>query len=130
MKHLLFTLLFIGFGVTTQIVAQNSNPFMVYKPNRTSSLDDGRYEATVYYSSSTGQRSTYSLAVLVSNDCVVGINFGNGGSVHSGRNSEGYTYSGGALRVKTNSSGEPISASTTVTVTYSNGTIQRFQIEL
>lgn len=60
-------------------------------------IDNGKYKAIIYYSSTTGQKSTYELVVTVTNDVVTAIHFGNGGSVHSGFNNEGYTYSGGIL---------------------------------
>lgn len=91
-------------------------------------IENGKYEATVYYSSNTGHRTTYQLVVTVSNDTVVAINFGNNGSVHSGYNNEGYSYSGGVLNFSRDYSGKITGASTTVKVTYPNGTIQQFHI--
>lgn len=93
-------------------------------------IENGNYEASVYYSSSTGQRSSYKLVVTVFNDAVTKINFGNNGSVHSGYNNEGYSYSGGSLSFSRNSKGEITGASTTVKVKYPNGTVQQFQIEI
>ncbi|MBM6890318.1 hypothetical protein H6A30_08565 [Bacteroides caecigallinarum] len=93
-------------------------------------IENGRYEATVYYSSTTGQKSTYELVVTVTNDAVTAIHFGNGGSVHSGFNNEGYTYSGGRLSFSRDYRGNITGASTTVKVAYYNGTTQYFQIEL
>lgn len=46
-------------------------------------IENGNYEAVVYYSSTTGQKSTYELIVTVTNDVVTAIHFGNSGSVHS-----------------------------------------------
>lgn len=93
-------------------------------------IENGNYEAVVYYSSTTGQKSTYNLVVTVTNDAVTSIHFGNGGSVHSGFNNEGYTYSGGGLSFSRDYNGNITGASTTIKVTYPNGTIQYFQIEL
>ena len=64
------------------------------KPVLTKSIDDGWYKAIVM----TGY-SKYRLNVKVEYDRVVAIDFGNGGSVHTGMNNEGYTYGGGYLEV-------------------------------
>lgn len=93
-------------------------------------IENGKYEAVIYYSSTTGQKSAYELVVTVTNDIVTAIHFGNGGSVHSGFNNEGYTYSGGHLSFSRDHHGNITGASTTVKVTYPNGTTQYFQIEL
>lgn len=122
MKKFLFILLlglfnFLPVTVQGQFVSYNQ-------------IENGNYEAVVYYSSTTGQKSTYELVVTVTNDVVTAIHFGNNGSVHSGYNNSGYTYSGGSLTFSRDYNGNIISASTTVKVTYYNGTIQYFQIEL
>ena len=101
-----------------------------YKVETTNVLKAGGYNATVYYKSSTGQKSTYTLNVQVSNDAVIAINFGNGGSVHTGYNNEGYSYSGGSLSFSQDYNGNITGASTTVQIRYSNGTVELFQIEL
>jgi len=63
-----------------------------------SAISNGWYNATVkYYNPNTDTQSTYSLSVRVENDAVTAIDFGNGGSVHSGYNNSGYSYSGGRL---------------------------------
>lgn len=93
-------------------------------------IENGKYEATVYYSSSTGHRTKYQLVVTVFNDAVTTIHFNNNGSVHSGYNNEGYSYSGGSLRFSKDYNGKITGASTTVEVKYSNGTVVQFKIEL
>lgn len=93
-------------------------------------IEDGNYEATVYYSSTTGQKSTYQLIVTVFSDAVTAIRFGNNGSVHTGYNNEGYSYSGGGLSFSKDYEGKITGASTVVRVKYSNGTVQQFQIEI
>lgn len=93
-------------------------------------ISNGKYEATVYYSSSTGHRATYQLIVTVFNDAVTIIHFGNNGSVHTGYNNEGYTYSGGTLRFSKDYNGKITGASTTVKVKYLNGTLVQYNIEL
>lgn len=93
-------------------------------------IENGDYEATVYYSSTTGQKSTYTLVVTVLNDAVTKIKFDNNGSVHTGYNNEGYSYSGGSLSFSRNFEREITGASTTVKVKYPNGTVQKFQIEI
>ena len=121
----------IGLHCTAQY---HTGMFGVYKPFHTATvqsvLKDGIYNASVAYSSSTGQRSNYTLKVKISNDSVVLISFDNGGSIHSGFNNEGYTYNGGALRFIRSYTGEITGASTVVEVRYINGLVQQFQIEL
>lgn len=93
-------------------------------------IENGKYEATVYYSSSTGHRAKYQLVVTVFNDAVTTIHFDNNGSVHSGYNSEGYSYSGGSLSFSRDYNGKVTGASTTVEVKYANGTRVQFKIAL
>lgn len=93
-------------------------------------IENGKYEATVYYSSSTGHRAKYQLVVTVFNDAVTAIHFDNNGSVHSGYNNEGYSYSGGSLSFSRDYNGKITGASTTVEVRYSNGTKLLFKIEI
>ncbi|MBJ6119009.1 hypothetical protein JAO76_12450 [Pontibacter sp. BT310] len=89
---------------------------------RTFGIEDGWYEATVrYYNSSSYTRSTYTLSVKVQYDRVVAIDFGNGGSVHSGYNNSGYIYSGGTLSYQRDYSSGSIT-SATARVTVSQGT--------
>lgn len=94
-------------------------------------IENGKYEATVYYNSnSTRHRAKYQLVVTVFNDAVTTIHFDNKGSVHSGYNNEGYSYSGGDLRFSRDYNGKITGASTTVDIRYSNGTRVQFKIEL
>ena len=93
-------------------------------------IENGKYEATVYYSSSTGHRAKYQLVVTVFNDVVTAIHFDNNGSVHSGYNNEGYSYSGGSLSFSRDYNGKITGASTTVEVRYPNGTKLLFKIEI
>lgn len=80
-------------------------------------IEDGWYEATIKYSNSnTYTRSTYTLNVQVQSDRVVRIDFGNGGSVHSGYNNSGYYYSGGYLNFSYDFNGNIVGATTRVTV--------------
>ncbi len=54
-------------------------------------IDNGWYIATVkYHNMNSGTFSRYRLKVKVEYDRVTAIDFGNGGSVHSGYNSSGY----------------------------------------
>ncbi len=93
-------------------------------------IDDGWYKARVKYSNySTGTYETYTLNVKVSYDKVSEIDFGNGGSVHSGYNSEGYYYSGGSLYFETDYDGTISAATATVTITDTNGT-RTFKIRI
>ena len=88
------------------------------------------YEATVHYSSTTGQKSTYKLNVTVSNDAVTTIHFNNNGSVHTGYNNEGYIYTGGSLTFSRDYNSKITGASTIVKIKYSNGAVQQFKVEL
>lgn len=86
-------------------------------------IDNGWYDASVaYYNPSTYQRSNYTLSVKVEYDRVTVIDFGNGGSVHSGYNNSGYTYTGGSLTMKRDYEGNIVAATTRVSVSDSNGT--------
>lgn len=79
-------------------------------------LEDGWYNATVqYHNTGTSYKATYNLKVKVSNDNVTMINFGDG-YLHSGINSSGYHWSGGALEFSTDINGNITNASTTVKV--------------
>jgi hypothetical protein len=86
-------------------------------------IKDGWYTAKVKYTNySTGTNATYKLDVKVEFNNVVKIDFGNDGSVHTGYNNEGYIFSGGYLNVETDyTSGDILSASTTVTISDTNG---------
>lgn len=90
---------------------------ITYPPAKTAGISDGWYEATVKYSNSnTYTRSTYTLNVQVEADRVVKIDFGNGGSVHSGYNNSGYYYSGGYLDFQYDYNRNIVGATTRVTV--------------
>ncbi len=85
-------------------------------------IKDGWYEATVKYSNyNTGTYATYTLDVKVEYGSVVRIDFGNGGSVHSGYNNEGYLYTGGYLNFERDYIGDIIAATTSVTVSDDDG---------
>lgn len=104
-----------------------SNPFTerseVLKPSFSQQIDNGWYTAKVgYYNASTFTRATYSLEVKVEYNSVTAIDFGNGGSVHSGYNNSGYTYYGGNLYMEKDFQGQIVAATTKVTVTDSDGT--------
>jgi len=93
------------------------------KPLRSvSTLEDGWYASTVQYSNySTGTNARYTLNVKVEYDKITNIDFGNGGSVHSGFNNEGYIYSGGFLIVEKDFAGNIVAATAAVTVSDDNG---------
>ncbi|MDX5479227.1 MAG: hypothetical protein LPJ98_12315 [Cyclobacteriaceae bacterium] len=107
-----------------------SNPRNETSISSSQNIENGWYEASVsYYNPSTFQRSRYNLNVKVEYNRVTVIDFGNGGSVHSGYNNSGYTYYGGSLSFQRNFNGQIISATTRVSVTDSNGT-RYFDIEI
>jgi hypothetical protein len=95
------------------------------------SIKNGWYEATVsYYNPNTFRSSSYILDVKVEYNRVVQIDFGNGGSIHSGYNNSGYIYGGGNLSLQRDYSGNILGATTKVIVTYNNGTLITYNIEL
>lgn len=93
-------------------------------------IKDGWYSSTVKYSNYTsGTYKTYTLDVKVELNRVVIIDFGNGGSVHSGYNEYGYIYTGGYLYFERNLNGNIIAATTSVSVSDSNG-LRDFKIRI
>lgn len=121
MKSLLFAL-FLGFQVSSLSVAA---PISSNEINSLSSqnIENGWYEAIVSYNNpSTFQKSNYRLSVKVEYNRVVAIDFGNGGSIHSGVNNSGYSYYGGYLNFQRDFNGQITSASTQVSVLDANGT--------
>lgn len=122
MKSYIITILLFVLCLFTQ---ESKGQFVSYNQ-----LSNGKYEATVYYSSTTRHQATYQLIVTVFNDAVTIIHFENNGSVHSGHNNEGYTYSGGTLKFSKDCNGKITGASTTIKVKYSNGTVVQYNIEL
>lgn len=113
------------FAVLCFITQEAKGQFVSYNQ-----IENGKYEGTVYYSSSTGHQAKYQLVVTVFNDAVTTIHFDNNGSVHSGYNNEGYSYSGGGLSFSRDYNGNITGASTTVDIRYSDGTRAVFKIEL
>ena len=130
MKRLSFLLVLAGLVITTPAFG---TPYSGYDQSTSifyGGIEDGWYIAMVKYSNySTGTRATYTLKVKVVRDRVVEIDFGNGGSVHSGYNSHGYYYSGGYLRFDKDIRGNIIGASTRVTIS-DNGSMRYYDIEL
>jgi hypothetical protein len=101
----------------------NSSPSPKIEKNAIySDLDDGWYIAKIKYQNfSTGTISNYRLKVKVQYNRVIRIDFGNGGSVHTGVNSDGYLYTGGQLSRETDYRGNIIAYTTKVTITDRNG---------
>lgn len=127
MKKLIFTL---GLFVASFSFGNPSSGFASNEIAKGYGIGDGWYSATVYYTNyGTGTYSTYTLDVKVQYNTVVAIDFGNGGSVHSGYNNSGYTYSGGYLSFETNYMGNIVAATTTVSVYDSNSRSFRIIIE-
>lgn len=86
------------------------------------SIENGWYEAMVAYNNpKTYQRSNYRLSVKVENNRVTAIDFGNGGSVHTGYNNSGYSYYGGNLTIQKDFNGRITSATAKVSVSDTNG---------
>ena len=103
-----------------------------YSPNKAlASIDNGWYNATVkHVNYSTGERGTYTLRVKVEYNSIKEIDFGNGGSVHSGYNNSGYMWSGGYLSFNNNYQGQVESASANVTIHDDNGSMRTFDITI
>ena len=93
-------------------------------------LEDGVYEMTVNCKSHTGLDQNYTLDVRVQDDRAVQIYFGNGGSVHSGRNNSGYTWRGGGIEWRTDWSGNITGGKAVMQIDYGNGQWQLFTIVL
>lgn len=117
---IILSLVVIHFSFTTRLPAPEIETRGQY-----TNIDNGWYEATVKYSTSnTYTKSTYTLKVKVEYNSVTKIDFGNGGSVHSGYNNSGYYYSGGHLSFERNFNNEIVAATTRVTV--SEGSVYRY----
>lgn len=131
-----FILIFIWGSIALTSIAQSGAPHggyyqsapNPYHPANQNAIADGWYMATIDYASNTGHKATYTLKVAVEDLCVVAIDFGNGGYVHKGRNNSGYYYNGGSLYFNRDRYGNVIAASTTVRITYDNGSWQVFSI--
>ena len=94
----------------------------ILETNTATSLEDGWYKSTVKYTNyNTANFATYRLNVKVDYDKITVISFGNGGSVHSGYNNEGYIYSGGYIDEEKDYYGRIIAYTAKVTVTDGNG---------
>lgn len=99
--------------ISISVSAQGYVDYVPFRANK--AIDDGIYESTVDYYSYTGYTATYILNVKVVDERVVTIYFGNGGSLHTGYNNEGYVYKGGYLTPHTYN-GQVVALTTTVTV--------------
>jgi hypothetical protein len=128
MKHFLI-LLFLLCSVTVTPLATQVHAFSYVKP-ALSGIKDGWYSATVKYSNyKTYTNSTYTLDVQVQYNSVTKIDFGNGGSIHSGYNNSGYTYSGGYLSFERDFNQNIVAATTTITV-YDNGNTKTYNVRI
>ena len=109
------------------------NPYHPANQNRSTNQSnhfEGWIPATIHYRSHTGHKATYTLDVAIRDYRVVAIDFGNGGSVHTGPNNSGYIYQGGELQMSQDMYGNITSLYTTVQVTYQNGGWQVFNIHI
>lgn len=114
----LFLSLQYGLNVDSGITSSSLVSF-----KNTQNIENGWYEASVgYFNTKTSQRSNYQLDVKVESNRVTVINFGNGGSVHSGFNNSGYTYFGGTLNFQKDFNGQITSATTQVSIVDTDGT--------
>lgn len=136
LKSLLLGITLAIFATVTPVIAQI--PFVSYTPVfettqrnlRQVILDDGIYELVVDCESHTSHRARYILEVRIQNDNVTAIYFDNGGSVHSGWNNSGYSWSGGGIRWSTDYYGNITSGYAVIQVTYQGGGWQLFTVRL
>lgn len=121
MGKFLLSLLLIASLFTNSTIS--SSPTLKIEKNAFySDLEDGWYIARIKYQNfSTGTISNYRLKVKVQYNRVIRIDFGNGGSVHTGVNSDGYLYTGGQLSRETDYRGNIVAYTTKVTITDRNG---------
>ncbi len=131
MKKKLVIVGIILWGLLVNTYAKSDlNRSEYFVSNFSTGIEEGWYQATIKYENSkTGTYETYSLKVQVQYDKVVKIDFGNGGSVHSGYNNEGYIYTGGSLSFEKDYNGNTTAAATTVTISDSNG-LRYFKIRI
>jgi hypothetical protein len=135
-KLLLFIVICLGFHVVpaaAQVKGKVSyTPFMpVTSRNLTDViLDNGVYELPVNYQSHTGEKSNYVLDVKIQNDNVVCIFFGNGGYVHNGYNSSGYTWRGGGIQWSVDWNGNILSGVAIIQLYYDSGGYQLFTVRI
>ena len=124
----------IAIFTTTPVIAQL--PFVSHTPVfdttqrnlRQVVLDDDIYELIVECQSSSGSNAEYILDVRIQNDNITCIYFNNGGSLHSGWNDSGYTWSGGGIRWNMDYYGDITSGRAIIQVSYNNGRWQLFTI--
>lgn len=94
-------------------------------------IQDGWYKATVKCSNfMTSTFETHILNVKVKSEQVIEIKLLEGGSIYSGYNNEGYTYSGGILYSEKDYKGKIISYEASVNIYESNGTVKNFKIKI
>ena len=91
------------------------------------SIEDGWYKARVEVG--TLYTDTYILGVKVELDKVVEIDFGTGGSIHTGVNTSNYVYYGGTLFYTRDHLDNIIAADATVSI-YKNGNVINYKISI
>ena len=102
---------------------------MLLIASNVSAIDDGWYETTIKYQNlATGTRATYTLNVKVQYGNVVKIDFGNGGSLHSGVNNSGYLWSGGYISQSLDYYSNSYKYTSKVTVITKNGSTLLYDI--
>jgi hypothetical protein len=130
MKRTILIMSILLAGCFCSLLPQNVYSTSVDTKPQVYGIKDGWYSATVQYTNySTGTNATYTLKVYVQYNNVIKIDFGNGGSVHSGYNNEGYIYSGGTIYFETDIDGNIIAGTSTVSTSDSNG-IRYFKIRI
>jgi hypothetical protein len=123
-------LLFLTFFFENKSFAIEPNILKIENNFNILSIENGWYNSiTKYTNYKTGTIANYRLSVKVEYDKVTAISFGNGGSVHSGLNNEGYIYSGGFLNTERDYNGRIIAYTARVSVTDSNG-IRTFDVRI
>ena len=128
MKKVILIVTFLLPLIFNEGALSNQPNVQYYEVEKLNGIEDGWYKATVeYYHYGTGTRSTYTLNVEVEYDKVVTIDFGDG-SVHSGYNNSGYTYTGGFLSYRKDYDGNITEATTRVSIYTQAGSTITFDI--
>ncbi len=128
MKFLFSTICFLILFFSPTIRLEADNITHSNLSNSQSNIENGWYQATVKYCNySTYTQSKYTLNVKVEYGRVIVIDFGNGGSVHSGYNNSGYTYSGGYIHMERDYNYNIVAAKARVTIT-EDFTVKTFDI--
>jgi len=123
-----FLLVFLSNSAYSQYTVYEPLP-PVSKTNYVRHIADDIYIGTVFYLNlGNTYNAKYTLKVTVISGRIVKIDFGKGGSIHTGYNNEGYIYSGGDLIYKRDDDYDIVSASSTITIFDKNMKSKRYAV--